>query len=112
MLDFMRCIKKSFRKALKHGSDLRTLFNLVENYIRLRFLAYEKLFGESTSQNEKKRIVMDHDEFFLSLSGLDLTYDELTKLLINDNSDEDAESYTKENHDHEDNLDIEVEEYK
>ena len=109
ILDFMKCIKKCFRKALKHGNHLPTLFNLVVNFINLRFLAYLKLFGESSSQNDKKRILNDSDGFYMSLSGLDLTYDDLTKLLINENEDEEVESYHPDiDDDTEAQMDIEI----
>ena len=112
MSDFMRWIKKCFRKALKHGSDLVKLFSLVENYIKLRFQAYIRLFGKSHSSHEKKKIMMEHDEFFLSLKDLDLSYDELLKLIINDNSDEDSEENKIDSTDFEEKRDIRVEESK
>ena len=108
----MKCIKKCFRKALKHGSDLVKLFSLIESYIKLRFQAYIRLFGKSHSSHEKQKIMMDHDEFFLSLNGLDLSYDELTKLLVNDNSDEDSEDQKTDINDIEEKRDIRVEETK
>jgi hypothetical protein len=77
---------------LKHGSHLPTLFGLVENYIKLRFLVYQKLFRDQTSQNEKRRVLQDSEGLYSSLSGLDLTYYELAKLLINENEDEEQKA--------------------
>ena len=41
LIDFIRWVNKWFRKALKHGTNLYTLFNLIEKYVDLRFIAYK-----------------------------------------------------------------------
>ena len=64
------------------------LFDLVESYINLRFIAYSMLFSENNSINRMRSTIIENDEFFYSLSNLDLNYNELIKLLINDNLDE------------------------
>lgn len=72
---------------------------MIETYIDLRFIAYKKLFGENVneiSENNRKNIFSANDEFFTCLHGLDLTYDELTKLLIDDNEDEEIDAANSE----------------
>ncbi|CAI2378030.1 unnamed protein product [Moneuplotes crassus] len=94
LIDFIKCVKKCFRKALKHGNDINNLFSMIESYIDLRFIAYKKLFGENAneiSENTRKNIFTANEDLFTCLHGLDLSYDELTKLLIDDNEDEDID---------------------